>query len=161
MRRLTAHESYLQAKLQLLTIVSPIAGVVTTHKLREKVGEHVNKGDLIADVHELKTVTVEITVPEKEIADVRVGQKVLAKARAYPQRQFESEVLAIAPTASTNDQPVLGRTVLVTTRINNAEGLLKPEMTGHAKIYGDRYRLIDLVTRRIVRYFRVEFWSWW
>lgn len=53
------------------------------------------------------------------------------------------------------------RTVLVTTQLDNAGGLLKPEMTGHAKIHGDRRRLIELVARRFVRFIRVEFWSWW
>jgi multidrug resistance efflux pump len=160
-RRLTAHERYLQEQLALLTVVSPISGVVTTHKPKEKIGEHVGRGDLIAEVHELKTVTVEIAVPEKEIADVRVGQRIVLKARAHSQRQFESEVKAIAPIASDEDNPVSGHTVLVTTRLNNADALLKPAMTGSAKIYCGRQRLFDLVTRRFLRYLRVEFWSWW
>ena len=51
--------------------------------------------------------------------------------------------------------------MLVTTQLDNAAGLLKPEMTGNAKIYCGKQRAIDLLTRRIVRYLRVEFWSWW
>jgi len=160
-RRLTAHEHYLQEQFNLLTVVSPTSGVVTTHKPKEKIGERVGRGDLIAEVHELKTVTVEIAIPEKEIAEVRRGQKILLKARAYPQRQFASEVIAIAPIASAEDDPVAGHTVLVTTRLNNADDLLKPSMTGTAKIYCGEHRLWDLVTRRFVRFFRVEFWSWW
>jgi hypothetical protein len=50
---------------------------------------------------------------------------------------------------------------LVTTRIDNASLLLKPEMTGNAKIYCGKRRIFDIVTRRIARYIRVEFWSWW
>jgi hypothetical protein len=53
------------------------------------------------------------------------------------------------------------RTVLVTTRLDNAAGLLKPDMTGTAKIYCGSQRVIDLVTRRLARFIRVEFWSWW
>jgi hypothetical protein len=34
-------------------------------------------------------------------------------------------------------------------------------MTGNAKVYCGQQRAIDLVMRRIVRYLRVEFWSWW
>ena len=42
-----------------------------------------------------------------------------------------------------------------------ASHLLKPEMTGKAKIYcGDR-SIFDLITRRLARTVRVEFWSWW
>ena len=102
------------------------------------------RGDLIAEVHELKTVTVEIAVPEKEIADVRVGQRIVLKARAHSQRQFESEVRAIAPIASDEDNPVSGHIVLVTTRLNNADGLLKPAMTGTAKIYCGQQKLFPV-----------------
>jgi multidrug resistance efflux pump len=160
-RRLEADERLLQEQLGTLAVTSPIAGVVTTHKLRRKIGENVRKGDLIAEVHELKTLTVEIAVPEKEIADVCVGQKVSLKALAHPGRTFDGRVTAIAPvvTKPTEWQPE--RTVLVTTRLDNSLGLLKPEMTGSAKIHGERQRLISLVARRFVRFIRVEFWSWW
>ena len=135
--------------------------MITTHKLREKIGENVKKGDLIANVNAVKTVTVEIAVPEKEIADVKIGNKIMLKARAYPRAIFEGQVMAVAPivTKQTDWQPE--RTVLVTTRLDNTTGLLKPEMTGNAKVYCGKQLAIDLVARRMVRYLRVEFWSWW
>ena len=161
LRRLNGQASYLQDQLKSLNVVSPIAGVITTHKLKEKVGENVKKGDLIADVNAVKTVIVEIAVPEKEIADVKIGHKVVIKARAFPRTTFEGQVLAVAPivTKQTDWQPQ--RTVLVTTRLDNSAGLLKPEMTGNAKVYCGEQRAIELVMRRMVRYLRVEFWSWW
>jgi multidrug resistance efflux pump len=160
-RRLDSHQCYLQDQLNSLTVTSPIAGVITTHKLGEKIGENVKKGDLIAQVHALKTVTVEIAVPEKEIADVSLGNRVILKARAYPRTTFEGQVTAVAPivTKQTDWQPE--RTILVTTRLENTAGLLKAEMTGNAKILSGKQRAIDLVTRRFIRYLRVEFWSWW
>jgi hypothetical protein len=45
--------------------------------------------------------------------------------------------------------------------MENPSLLLKPEMTGNAKIFCGRRRLVDLLTRRVARYIRVEFWSWW
>jgi putative peptide zinc metalloprotease protein len=133
--RLKAHEVYLQSQLNSLAIASPISGVVTTHKLREKIGENVKKGDLVAEVYELKTVTVEIAVPEKEIGSVKVGQKVALKVRAYPATTFEGKVNAIAPVATKPEEWQTDRTVLVISQLDNSSGLLKPEMTGNAKIY--------------------------
>jgi len=160
-RRLEAQQSYLQDQLKSLNVTSPIAGVITTHKLKEKIGENVKKGDLIAAVHAVKTVTVEIAVPEKEIADVHLGNGIVLKARAYPHTTFKGQVTAIAPivTKPTDWQPE--RTVLVTTRLDNPASLLKPEMTGNAKIQCGKQRAVDLVMRRFIRYLRVEFWSWW
>ena len=161
LRRLVAHQSYHEGQLGLLALRSPVAGVITTRKLREKIGQQVKKGDLLAEVHELKTVTAEIAVPEKEIADVSVGQRVVLKARAHPGASFEGTVVAIAPVASKPEDSRNQRTVLVTTQIDNAGGLLKPQMSGMAKIYCGERRALDLVGRRFVRYLRVEVWSWW
>ena len=161
LRRLNSHESYLQDQLKSLNVISPIAGVITTHKLREKIGANVKKGDLIAAVNAVRTVLIEIAVPEKEIADVKIGHKVVIKARAFPRTTFEGQVMAVAPIVSKESDWQPERTVLVTTELDNKAGLLKPEMTGNAKVYCGKQRAIDLAMRRSVRYVRVEFWSWW
>ena len=158
---LAAQERFLEEQLKSLTIVSPIAGIVTTHKLREKIGQNVNKGDLIAKVYELKDVEAEIAIPEKEIADVTTGQRVLLKAQAFPQEDFEGVVTSIAPIANKQADRGDERSITVVTRLGNASMLLKPEMSGNAKIYCGEQRLISIIARRFVRFFRVEFWSWW
>jgi multidrug efflux pump subunit AcrA (membrane-fusion protein) len=159
--RLDVQWRYLDEQLGRVKVVSPISGVVTTHKLKEKIGQHVNRGDLIAKVFEVKTVTAEIDIPEKEVADIKVGQSVLVKARAYPERSFHGKVSAVAPTASKEDLQGAGRTILVTTQLDNDSQLLKPEMTGNAKVYCGKRVIFNLLTRRFSRYVRVEFWSWW
>jgi putative peptide zinc metalloprotease protein len=159
--RLQAHHQYLDEQLRLLKVASPIEGVITTHKLKDKIGQAVKQGDLIAKVHAMRTVIVEMAVPEKEIADVRIGAVIMLKARAYPQRSFEGRVTAIAPIANEPAELRTERTVRVTTQLDNTDLLLKPEMTGHAKIYCGERRLIDLITRRFIRFLKVEFWSWW
>ncbi|MFQ5931184.1 MAG: efflux RND transporter periplasmic adaptor subunit [Nitrospiraceae bacterium] len=159
--RLEVERRHLEEQIQLTRIVSPTSGVVTTPKLKEKIGQHLEKGDLIAEVHELKTVRAEIAIPEKEIGDVKVGQQIILKARAYPQRTFYGKGISIAPIAIKQEDGRGGRMVLVTTELDNASLLLKPEMTGNAKIYCGKRRILDLVTRRLARYVRVEFWSWW
>lgn len=159
--RLEVQRRFLQGQLGLVNVVSPVSGVITTHDLKEKIGLHVKKGDLIAEVHELKTVKAEIAVPEKEFADVRAGQKVRLKARAYSGLSFEGTVTSIAPVATKGKEQWEPRTISVTTEMENPSLLLKPEMTGNAKIFCGQRRLLDLLTRRVARYIRVEFWSWW
>jgi len=158
---LQAQERFLDGQLKSLTIVSPISGIVATHKLREKIGQNVNKGDLIAKVYELKTVEAEIAIPEKEFADIRMGQRVLLKAQAFPQEDFDGTVTSIAPIAAKQADRGDERSITVVTRLENSSMLLKPEMSGNAKIYCGEQRLINIIARRFVRFFRVEFWSWW
>jgi len=174
--RLVAEERYLEEQLRMTEVRSPIAGVVTTpaRVLGEMRGRFVKRGDLIAEVYELETIMAEIVVPEKEIADVHVGQKVLVKARAYPNRIFEGRVTSIATTAHapignnssissshTSSSSGKARQILVTTQLGNDDMLLKPDMTGKAKILCGKRRLGDLFLRSLSRTFRVEFWSWW
>ena len=161
LNRLKSHQAYVQEQLELLKVHSPVDGTVTTYKIRDKIGQAVKKGDLIAEVHEMRRVTVEIEIPEKEIADVQIGQKVLLKVRAYPLESFQARVAAIAPVASEPDETRPDRTVRITTELENARLLLKPEMSGQAKIYCGERRLTEIIGRRFVRFFKVDFWSWW
>jgi hypothetical protein len=56
---------------------------------------------------------------------------------------------------------VAPKTVAITTEIENPDLLLKPEMTGQAKISCGQRRLLDVATRRVARTAKVEYWSWW
>ena len=161
MARLQAQKLYLEEQITLSRIVSPSAGIVTTPKLRERVGQYLGQGELIAEVFELKTILAEIPISEKEIADIKVGQEVVLKARSYPGESVYGRVTSIAPMARRDDTGLAGKTILVTTELENDSLLLKPEMTGTAKIYCGERRIVDLMTRRLARYFKVEFWSYW
>ena len=179
--RLQAKRRHLEESSRLLAVTSPISGVVTTasRQLRLMVGQSVAKGDLLATVQDLSKVMTLIAVPEKEVADVKVGQLVAIKLRAYPHETFEGRVTTIATSVRSAaaagtppkeaaaaapkpaDEGTGERVVLVTSEIENASLLLKPDMTGKAKIYCGPQPLFELMTRRLARVVRVEFWSWW
>jgi multidrug resistance efflux pump len=174
---LETQQSLLQEQLHSLNVLSPATGVVATpsRELHAMRGQHVAKGDLIAKVYEMQTVTGQIAVPEKELSDVHVGQPVVLRSRAYPDESFQGTITAIAAAAegmsgnasvvsgstSAAATPPTGNNYSVTTRIDNSSGLLKPGMTGLAKISGGNRRVADVIRRRLARTFKVEFWSWW
>jgi len=159
--RLSAQRDYLEQQVQRLAVRSPINGVITTHRPKEKVGNNIRKGEVIANVKDFNSVTAEISVSEKEIAEVKLGQRIVLRTRALPAANLESTVLSIAPIAIKPSNAEGGRMVLVTTQIQNADLRLKPEMSGQAKIYCGKRRLGELLTRHMARYLKVEFWSWW
>ncbi|MBI3144584.1 MAG: efflux RND transporter periplasmic adaptor subunit [Pseudogulbenkiania sp.] len=158
---LEVRRANLRDQIQRAAIRAPHAGVITTPRLEEMVGQHVAKGGLIAKVHDLHKVTAEISVPELEIADVRVGQPVRLKARAFAGETFEGTVTGIAPATAVSDRPSGSKIVRVRTVIDNAGGLLKSDMTGFAKIEADDQPLIAVLGHDLVSTLRVEFWSWW
>ena len=157
--RAVAERNRLEAEIARLVIVAPHNGVVMTPRLSEKVGKYVEPGDLIAEIHSIDRLTAQIDVPERDIGEVQLGQRVSIRLRAYPSRTFEGKVTRIAEAAA--DSGFSERTIRVEVDLPNDNRLLRPKMTGYARIHvGDR-RAIDVLTRRIRRYIRVEFWSWW
>ena len=64
--------------------------------------------------------------------------------------------MAIAPVAIEPEDDRTQRTVRVRTELENRRLLLKPEMSGQAKIYCGERRLLE-----IIGFFKVDFWSWW
>ena len=176
-----ADQRHLGEQRRMLMVYSPSDGVVATPTLQLKQLTHqlVKKGDLIAKIFDLRTVTAQIAVDEKDIADVQVDQKVVLRARAYPDEIFYGKVNFVStsllgtapagasgaegaslPLPSPSSSAAAKRTILITTQIDNHSLLLKPEMTGHAKILCGRRRALDLVTRRLAHTIKVEFWSW-
>jgi putative peptide zinc metalloprotease protein len=154
-----ARQHQLEERLARLVVTAPHGGVITTPKLTQRVGEYVKPGDLIAQLYAVDTVRAEIAVPEREIGDVRVGQRGVLRLRAYPERAFGGRVTAVAPAAELDNAGE--RIVRVTIDFPNDSDLIKPEMSGYARIYSGKRPALDVLTRRFRRFLRVEFWSWW
>ncbi|HEY3217096.1 MAG TPA: efflux RND transporter periplasmic adaptor subunit [Candidatus Eisenbacteria bacterium] len=155
-----AERRHVQEQLARTWVRAPHGGVVTTPKLRERIGQYVQPGDLIVEVYKLDTVTAEIAIPEQDIGEVRVGQRGAVRLRAYPDRAWQGRVTAVAAAAVELEKQ---RTRIVKTRIelSNPLGLIKPSMTGYARIYCGKRRALEVLTRPFRRYLRLEFWSWW
>jgi len=100
---------------------------------------------------------IEMPVPEKEIADVRVGQPIILKVRGFSHRSFEGKVASISPVAIESG---MERRVLVQSVLSNSDQTLKAGMTGVGKILCGKRMIAYLVTRRATRWLRTEFWEY-
>jgi multidrug resistance efflux pump len=146
----------LDQELSKTEIRAPIDGIVTTSFVERKLNQHLDPGDELCRLADIAHVTVEMQVPEKEMADIQRGYPVTMKARSLPAVDLNGRVDFISPVAQTIGGQQI---VVVRSELQNDDLLLKPEMTGVAKIYcGDR-RIIDLATRRLIRWVRTEFWD--
>src|SRR5438552_5559145 len=154
--RLAKQVAILDQELGKTEIRAPIDGIVATAFVERKLNQHLSPGDELCRIVDMARVIVEMQVPENELADVRPGNPVFMKARSLPSIDLQGRVDFIAPVAqAVNSQQM----VVVRSEIQNDDLLLKPDMTGVAKIYcGDR-RIVDLMTRRMIRWIRTEFWD--
>jgi len=136
-------------------IRAPIDGVVATPFPERQRNKRLAAGDEFIRLVNTSAVIAEMQVPEKELADVKAGNVVWLKIRSLPAADFEGRVDFIAPVVQTvnGEQMVVVRTQ----PLANENDILKPDMTGSARIYcGDR-RIIDIATRRMRNWVRTEF----
>jgi multidrug resistance efflux pump len=158
---LESRRNHLEDQIRRTRVTAPHDGIIATPALEEKIGAKVEKGDLILEVHAYERLMAEIAVPEKEIGSVRPGQPVVLKSRAFPERRIHGRVSAVAPAVEA-EEGGWGRTfVRVRAEIEAPGAPLRAAMTGQAKILCGRRSILHILTRRVTRYLRVEFWSWW
>lgn len=138
-------------------LIMPIDGRLTNLKLRNLTGKYLEEGDLFTTVQDDRVLWTEISVPEADLPFVAVGAGARLKLWAYSQRYFTGKVTQID--TATSDTPT-GRVVKVILEVPNPEGLLKPGMTGYAKIAAEEEPLAVAFTHRLVRFVTVEMWSW-
>jgi multidrug efflux pump subunit AcrA (membrane-fusion protein) len=153
--RLQEETSYLERLRGRLQLCSTAAGVVTTPRLKEKVGQYVREGDLLAVIEEPAALEAEITLAEQDVARVQPGQPVALKMRALPFETFPTQVERVAPAAGQGD--VQG-TVIVYCRLTTPGTELRPGMTGYARIDIGRRSAGAILLERGLRYLRTEFW---
>ncbi|TMQ47848.1 MAG: HlyD family efflux transporter periplasmic adaptor subunit [Candidatus Eisenbacteria bacterium] len=169
---LETRQSHLAEETRRLTVVSPVAGVVATpsRELRAMVRQYVPTGGLIAKVYDIETVVAQIMVSERDIGEVRPGQRIEVRTRAHPGVAFRGVVTSIAvaadasqtmalPTSSSGSRSAAAKMFLVTSRIDNHSRLLLPGMTGRAKVSCGQHRVLDLIGRRFMQTFKVDLWS--
>jgi multidrug resistance efflux pump len=153
----TAQLEYHKRQLTYTTLRAGISGRIVSGSLMFAVGDYLNKGDLLTTIEQTRTVLAEVKIPESDIDEVKVGSEVRIKAWAYPNREFYGVVRSVAPNAEESDY---GKVVRVLSEIGNEEKLLKSELTGYGKVRGEEMPAAFAFTRMLVRFFRIELWSW-
>jgi putative peptide zinc metalloprotease protein len=179
-RMLEVNLQHAKEDLKVTTIVSPADGIIITPYLPHSIGQYLIVGDLFAVVEDTKSIFAEIEIFEEDIGEVQVGAKTRIRTWAFPNKVFQGKVLSVAPVAYEKSKGRLdralterewrieqkemlrekGKVIRVISDIQNANGVLKTDMTGYAKIECKSKLLGVAFTRWLVRFVFVEVWSW-
>ena len=154
-RRLEAEVALLEERLSRSRVYAPISGTLTTYRFQEKLGEYLEEGDLVCEIVDDDKVVIEMPIPEKQIDAVQVGYPVKFKVRSYPHRSFRAEVAEMAPVVTRGEGI---STILIRATLDNEEHILKPGMTGVAKVYCGLTVVAHVLLRDLIRFIRTEFW---
>ncbi len=108
-------------------VKAPLNGLVAERLV--SVGDYVTRGQKVATVVRVDPMRVELTVPEQQVAMIKVGQQVRLTVDAYPGEEFAATVRFISPSLR-SDQ----RALTVEAIASNGDGRLKPGLFATALV---------------------------
>jgi len=136
--RAKADFSLARQKLLKTKVYSSLAGVVKEKKTEK--GNYVKNGTSLFTVVRNNPIKLNFTVTEKDVGKLKMGQDVLFKVDAFPDREFKGKLSIIYPCLEENT-----RTLQVEAQVPNQNGLLKPGLFAHVTLYTGAERGIILV----------------
>jgi len=117
----------LDARIAQKQLRAPFAGELGLRRVNP--GQYVNPGDPVATLTALDRLFVNFTVPQQELAKLRVGGPVEVTADAYPGRVFTATINAVEPLVGSDT-----RNISVQATMPNPGGALRPGMYVTARL---------------------------
>jgi multidrug efflux pump subunit AcrA (membrane-fusion protein) len=165
--------------VRLGRITAPISGNVVTANVRERVGQSVATGDLIAVIHDASPPQVEVFTEEPDAAQVEEGMHVhvrlwgsqgrLLTGRVRKVNRATEEYAAFHIERIRSDREELAkasadrepnRRLRICVDLDPPAEPVVPGMTGYARIVLEDGLFWQALARPVLRFFRVEVWSW-
>ncbi|QID18448.1 efflux RND transporter periplasmic adaptor subunit [Nitrogeniibacter mangrovi] len=116
-----------EARLHRMAVRAPFDGIVGIRNV--SVGDYVKEGEDLVNLEDIETLKVDFRIPERYLAELRLGQTVTLTADALAERAFESRVIAIDPLVEAQD-----RAVLLRAELDNRGHALRPGMFARVRL---------------------------
>jgi len=151
--KLASEYKQVSARASQLDITSPISGTVLTPHLRDQIGSYVVEGAQLLEIADLSTLRARTYVSEYDVSKARTD----APARLQVQgilRRWDAKTVSVAARSTELDPRLMYSDKLkglnpplfyvVDLMVRNSEELLKPGMTGTARVYESRRSLASM-----------------
>ena len=115
---------------------SPISGVITERHVNPGMEVRPDLADPLIVVSDLHSLWLYMSVFEKDLSLIEVGDSLLVKVPAYPDRQFPAKIEYIDKLVDDAT-----RTVKVRCSLGNADGKLLPAMYATVEVLGDHQKM--------------------
>ncbi|MBY0310657.1 MAG: HlyD family efflux transporter periplasmic adaptor subunit [Phycisphaerales bacterium] len=157
-----AQAEKIRARIELLddqigraAIIAPMTGVLVVGDLERTLGAPVQTGQTLFEIAPLARLRADLSVPEDQIGDVKLGQIGTLASTAIPSRRIPFTVERIDPIAQVVDQDNNFR---VQVRIDATEPWMRPGMEGVAKVDVEQRAYANIWSRRLVNWVRMKLW---
>jgi membrane fusion protein, multidrug efflux system len=108
-------------------IRAPFTGVLGVQRVHE--GQYVKQGEPLVTLTDLRTLFLNLTLPEQNHSQLTIGQTVQFYVDALPQQQFSAKIIAIEPQIGADT-----RAIKLQAQLDNPKNLLAPGMFARAAL---------------------------
>jgi biotin carboxyl carrier protein len=143
-------------RLEQAAIRAPFDGVVVEGDLRDRLGAPVKQGDALVRVAKLKSLFVQVDVPERDIHELTGKDTGEIAFFSQPRLKFPVSITTLEPAAMAKES---GNVFQARCTLQlPPEAWFRPGMSGVAKIDVGPRRLIWILTHRTIDFLRIYFW---
>lgn len=133
-----------EAALAGATVRAPFAGVVTAVRVSE--GELAS--NVVVELVDRESLRVVLTVDEADIGGLEVGQPAVVTLEVWPDEELESEIVDIAPAATTDGSGLVSYEVFL--KLDETDLAVRAGMTANARMVTARRDEVLLVPNRAI-----------
>lgn len=146
----------LQREYDGMQILAPRSGVVLGEDIRKLIGRRYSRGEEILRIGELERFLLRVDVSEREIVNVGLDNHVRFKLKTVPGRTFTGRVSKInaEPRVDENGHSYYP----VEVAVENDGGILRPGMTGFARVSFGRKPIGFILANKLWHSLRPELW---
>ena len=144
-------------RMESAQLRSPIDGIVATPDMQNVAGKHLDAGTAFAQVLDLSSAIVQVSIPERDTVLMHTGENVAIKLDSYPQRTWRGPISVVSPEAKAGDGD---RTFTVEVLLSNADASLRAGMTGRAKVSLGWEPAGYVLLRRPALWIWQTLWNW-
>lgn len=138
--KLQSRVHYLEEQYEASVVKCPFDGILVGTSSKEDL-LHLARTD---------SLIVEVKLNESDLDILNPASEMELRVSAFPAKPHYGEVLKLK----------LSPELTAVAAVENSDGRLLPEMTGYAKVDCGSTSLANLSLRKVMRFFRLEFWSW-
>lgn len=146
-----------RGRLEAAKLRAQINGTVTTPHVEDMAGKMLTAGSPVMELVDTSKVTVDVAIPERDVALVRAGANAGVKLESFPTRTFHGKVAIVSPKGEVEGD---GRVFFARVEVPNDDAAIRTGMLGRAKISAGWHPAGYVFFRDLGIWFWSKLWSW-
>ena len=134
-----------RALIDKKTIRAPFTGELGIRQV--DLGEYLPAGSAIVPLQSLDPIYIDYTLPERHLADLKVGQTIELTVQSYPNETYQGKIEALNPGIDPGTRSIQIRAIL-----DNPNALLRPGMFAEVRTLLPRRNNVMTVPQRAISY---------